>query len=214
MAKTKVLIVEDHALTRTGLRTALDCNASLEVIGEASDGEAGWEEALRLKPDVAVVDIGLPGIDGIELTRRIREALPKTKVLILTMHDMDEEVVAALAAGADAYCLKSADPDRIVDAVKAAASGGAYFDPGIAHVVLRAFNRSDRAAGSAEGSPLSPRETEILALIAAGTSNAEIAQQLTIGLGTVKGHIRDIMEKLSASDRTHAAVIALRRGLI
>jgi NarL family two-component system response regulator LiaR len=213
MAKIKVLIVEDHALTRTGLRTALDCNASLEVVGEASDGEAGLEEALRLKPDVAVVDIGLPGIDGIELTRRIRRDLPKTKVLILTMHDMDDEVIATLAAGADAYCLKSADPERIVDAVKAAASGGAYFDPGIAHVVLRAFNRPEVAA-SAAGSPLSARETEILQLIASGTSNAEIAQQLGIGLGTVKGHIRDLMEKLSASDRTHAAVIALRRGLI
>jgi NarL family two-component system response regulator LiaR len=213
MAKIKVLIVEDHALTRTGLRTALDCNASLEVVGEASDGEAGLEEALRLKPDVAVVDIGLPGIDGIELTRRIRRDLPKTKVLILTMHDMDDEVIATLAAGADAYCLKSADPERIVDAVKAAASGGAYFDPGIAHVVLRAFNRPEVAA-SAAGSPLSPRETEILQLIAGGTSNADIAQQLGIGLGTVKGHIRDLMEKLSASDRTHAAVIALRRGLI
>jgi NarL family two-component system response regulator LiaR len=213
MAKIKVLIVEDHALTRTGLRTALDCNASIEVVGEASDGEAGLEEALRLKPDVAVVDIGLPGIDGIELTRRIRRDLPKTKVLILTMHDMDDEVIATLAAGADAYCLKSADPERIVDAVKAAASGGAYFDPGIAHVVLRAFNRPE-VAGSAAGSPLTPRETEILQLIAGGTSNAEIAQQLSIGLGTVKGHIRDLMEKLSASDRTHAAVIALRRGLI
>lgn len=213
MAKIKVLIVEDHALTRTGLRTALDCNASLEVVGEASDGEAGLEEALRLKPDVAVVDIGLPGIDGIELTRRIRRDLPKTKVLILTMHDMDDEVIATLAAGADAYCLKSADPERIVDAVKAAASGGAYFDPGIAHVVLRAFNRPEVTA-SAAGSPLTPRETDILQLIAGGTSNAEIAQQLSIGLGTVKGHIRDLMEKLSASDRTHAAVIALRRGLI
>lgn len=213
MAKTKVLIVEDHALTRTGLRTALDCNASLEVVAEASDGEAGLEAALRLKPDVAVVDIGLPGLDGIELTRRIRRDLPKTKVLILTMHDMDDEVIAALAAGADAYCLKSADPDRIIEAVKTAAAGGAYFDPGIAHVVLRAFGRPEVAA-SHEGSPLSPRETQILQLIAGGTSNAEIAQQLSIGLGTVKGHIRDIMEKLSASDRTHAAVIALRRGLI
>jgi two-component system, NarL family, response regulator LiaR len=213
MARTKVLIVEDHALTRTGLRTALDCNASLEVVGEASDGEAGLAEALRLRPDVAVVDIGLPGLDGIELTRRIRRDLPKTKVLILTMHDMEDEVVAALAAGADAYCLKSADPDRIIEAVKTAAAGGAYFDPGIAHVVLRAFGRPDVGA-SHEGSPLSPRETQILQLIAGGTSNAEIAQQLSIGLGTVKGHIRDIMEKLSASDRTHAAVIALRRGLI
>jgi two-component system, NarL family, response regulator LiaR len=214
MAKTKVLIVEDHALTRTGLRTALDCIASLEVVGEASDGEAGLAEALRLKPDVAVVDIGLPGLDGIELTRRIRRDLPKTKVLILTMHDMEDEVIGALAAGADAYCLKSADPERIVEAVKTAAAGGAYFDPGIAHVVLRAFGRPAAAGAAHAESPLSPRETQILQLIAAGTSNSEIAEQLSIGLGTVKGHIRDIMEKLSAADRTHAAVIALRRGLI
>src|SRR5271166_3216626 len=180
MASTKVLIVEDHALTRTGLRTALDCNASLEVVGEAADGEAGLEAALRLKPDVAVVDIGLPGLDGIELTRRIRRDLPKTKVLILSMHDMEGEDVAALAAGADAYCLKSASPDRIVEAVKTAAAGGAYFDPGIAHVVLRAFGHPDLAAPHS-GSPLSPRETQILQLIAGGTSNAEIAQQLSIG---------------------------------
>lgn len=213
MVRTKVLIIEDHALTRTGLRTALDLNASLEVVGEASDGQAGFEEALRLHPDVAVVDIGLPGLDGIELTRRIRHDLPKTKVLILTMHDMENEVVAALAAGADAYCLKSADPERIVEAVKTAAAGGAYFDPGIAHIVLRAFGRPETAEPHAN-SPLSPRETQILALISGGTSNVEIAQQLSIGLGTVKGHIRDIMEKLSAADRTHAAVIALRRGLI
>jgi NarL family two-component system response regulator LiaR len=213
MPKTKVLIVEDHALTRTGLRTALDLNASLEVVGEASDGEAGLAAALRLHPDVAVIDIGLPGFDGIELTRRIRRESPKTKVLILTMHDMDDEVIAALAAGADAYCLKSADPERIVEAVKTAAAGGAYFDAGIAHIVLRAFSRPEVLAASS-GSPLSPRETQILQLIAAGTSNAEIAEKLLIGLGTVKGHIRDIMEKLSASDRTHAAVIALKRGLI
>lgn len=213
MARTKVLIVEDHALTRTGLRTALDGKRTLEVVGEASDGQAGLEEALRLHPDVAVIDIGLPGLDGIELTRRIRHDLPKTKILILTMHDMDDEVLAALAAGADAYCLKSADPERIVEAVKTAAAGGAYFDPGIAHVVLRAFSRPEAGALPA-GTPLSPRETQILQLIAAGKSNTEIADQLAIGLGTVKGHIRDIMEKLSAADRTHAAVIALKRGLI
>ncbi|MBV8170307.1 MAG: response regulator transcription factor [Candidatus Eremiobacteraeota bacterium] len=213
MPRTKVLIVEDHALTRTGLRTALDLNQTLEVVGEASDGESGLDAALRLHPDVAVIDIGLPGIDGIELTRRIRHELPKTKVLILTMHDMDDEVIGALAAGADAYCLKAADPERIVDAVKTAAAGGAYFDPGIAHVVLRAFNRPEVAETTAR-SPLTARETQILGLIAGGTSNADIADRLSIGLGTVKGHIRDIMEKLSAADRTHAAVIALRRGLI
>jgi DNA-binding NarL/FixJ family response regulator len=132
--------------------------------------------------------------------------------VIVTMIDLQEEVLAALAAGADAYCLKSSDPGRIVDAVRIAADGGAYFDPQIAHVVLARF--SPNAKDAPIQSPLTPRETEILRLIADGHANTEIAEDLHIGLGTVKGHIRDILEKLSAADRTQAAVTALRKGYI
>ncbi|MGB8520070.1 MAG: response regulator transcription factor [Candidatus Tumulicola sp.] len=202
-------IVEDHALTRAGLRTTLE--SSCDVVGEAADGVAGLDLLLRERPDVAVIDIGLPGIDGIALTQRVRAELPATRVVIVTMIDLEEEVLAALAAGADAYCLKNSDPQRVADAVRIAADGGAFFDPQIAHVVLSQFSpRKD----DLHGSPLSVRETEILRLIADGRANAEIAEQLYIGLGTVKGHIRDILVKLSASDRTHAAVTALRRGYI
>lgn len=206
----RVAIVEDHALTRAGLRTTLE--AAFDVVAEAPDGITGFEAVARERPDVAVIDIGLPGIDGIALTQRIRAEVPETHVVIVTMIDVQEEVVAALAAGADEYCLKSSDPERIVDAVRIAADGGAYFDPKIAHVVLARF--SPNAKDPLNQSPLTPRETEILRLIADGRANTEIADTLHIGLGTVKGHIRDILEKLSAADRTQAAVTALRKGYI
>lgn len=208
--KPRVVIVEDHALTRAGLRTALE--PSCDVAGEAADGIAGLDVILRERPDVAVVDIGLPGIDGIALTQRVRAELPATRVVIVTMIDLEEEVLAALAAGADAYCLKNSEPERIAAAVRIAADGGAFFDPQIAHVVLAQFSNTRK--DDLRASPLTPRETEILRLIADGRSNAEIAEQLFIGLGTVKGHIRDILSKLSASDRTQAAVVALRKGYI
>jgi len=208
---TRVVIVEDHGLTRAGLRTALE--SSFTVTGEAADGISGWDVIERERPDVAVIDIGLPGIDGITLTQRVHAELPGTRVVIVTMIDLEEEVLAALAAGADAYCLKSSPPEIIVDAVRIAAEGGAYFDPQIAHVVLARFAPAAAAAASS-ATPLTPRETEILRHIAEGHANAEIAEALHIGLGTVKGHIRDILEKLSAADRTQAAVLALRKGYI
>jgi NarL family two-component system response regulator LiaR len=208
--RIRVAIVEDHALTRAGLRTALE--ASFDVVAEAADGLSGWEAIRREHPDVAVIDIGIPVMDGIALTKRVRAELPATRVVIVTMIDFEEEVLAALAAGADAYCLKSSEPERIVNAVRIASEGGAYFDPQIAHVVLARF--SAESSSDHRSSPLTTRETEILRLISDGRANAEIAETLHIGLGTVKGHIRDILEKLSASDRTQAAVVALRKGYI
>jgi NarL family two-component system response regulator LiaR len=210
-ASRTVVLIEDHALTRAGLRTALEASAELRVVAEAEDGLGGIEAIVAYKPDVAVVDIGLPGIDGIEVTRRARLAAPETRIAILTVHDLETEVLAALSAGADAYCLKTSPPERIVAAVRTAAERGAYFDPGIARVVMRHLGAPDAPAST---SPLTPRETEILRMIADGHGNAEIAKALYLGLGTVKGHIRDILEKLKAADRTQAAVVALRRGVI
>ncbi len=207
--RARVAIVEDHALTRAGLRTSL--SGDFEIVGEAADGIAGLDLIINTRPNVAVIDIGLPGIDGIELTRRVRTAAPQTHVVIVTMIDLEEEVIAALAAGADAYCLKSAEPERLIEAVHIVAEGGAYFDPGVAHIVLAKFGPSPRPHAS---SPLSPRETDVLRLISEGQSNAEIAKSLHLGLGTVKGHVRDIMEKLAAADRTQAAVVAMRHGYI
>lgn len=208
----RVVLVEDHALTRAGLRAAL-VDAGFDVAGEADDGPKGFAEIVRLSPDVAVIDLGLPGMDGIEITKRLREAHVPTKIVILTMHDLDSEVLAALAAGADAYCVKSAKTEGVATAVQVVSEGGAYFDPAVAHVVLRKI-AEPAAPPILAPSPLSPRETEILKLVADGVGNVEIAERLSIGLGTVKGHIRDILEKLSAADRTQAAVVALRRGII
>lgn len=210
--KRSVVLVEDHALTRAGLRTALDAAPDLHVVAEADDGPSGLAAIVAHRPDVAVVDIGLPGMDGIEVTRRARLASPGTRIAILTVHDLETEILAALAAGADAYSLKTSAPGQIVAAIRTAADGGAYFDARVAHVVMSRIGGGARPA--LEPSPLTPRETEILRMIADGRGNAEIAISLYIGLGTVKGHIRDILEKLAANDRTQAAVVALRRGLI
>jgi len=209
----RVAIVEDHALTRAGIKTALEGQSDFQVVAEAGDGKSGLTEIERATPDVAILDIGLPGIDGIELTRRLRAQTREVRVVILTMHDLDREILAALAAGADAYVVKGSDPSNLLTAVRVVADGGAYFDPQIAHVVLRHFGSPSPVPPPADN-PLTTRELEILRLVADGVGNAEIGQRLYLGLGTVKGHIRDILEKLSAADRTQAAVTALRRGLI
>jgi DNA-binding NarL/FixJ family response regulator len=210
MTSVRVAIVEDHGLVRAGLRTSLE-SAGMRVVAEAADGVAGFDAIAQAKPDVAVIDLGLPGKDGIALTREVKALTDAPRVVILTMQEMDEEVLAALSAGADAYCVKSSDPSVVIDAIRTVAAGGAYFDPRIAHVVLRRLSGSPNRP---ESSPLTPRETEILKLIADGIGNAEIGERLHIGLGTVKGHVADILDKLSASDRAQAAVTAYRRGLI
>ncbi len=210
MSAIRVAIVEDHALVRAGLRTSLEA-AGIAVVAEASDGIVAAEAVALAKPDVAVVDLGLPGKDGIAVTRELKALADPPRVVILTMQEDDLEVLAALAAGADAYCVKSSDAAVVVDAIRAVAGGGAYFDARVAHVVLR---RLGGTPARPDASPLTPRETEILRLIADGVGNVEIGQRLHIGLGTVKGHVADILEKLAAADRTHAAVTAYRRGLI
>jgi DNA-binding NarL/FixJ family response regulator len=210
MTPVRVAIVEDHGLVRAGLRTSLE-SAGMRVVAEAADGVTAFDAIARAKPDVAVIDLGLPGKDGIALTREVKALTDAPRVVILTMQELDEEVLAALSAGADAYCVKSSDPGVVIDAIRTVAAGGAYFDPRIAHVVLRRLSGSPNRP---ESSPLTPRETEILKLIADGIGNAEIGERLHIGLGTVKGHVADILDKLSASDRAQAAVTAYRRGLI
>jgi DNA-binding NarL/FixJ family response regulator len=211
VSAVRVVLIEDHALVRAGLRTSFAA-AGIDVVAEAADGLAGFDAVQRTRPDVAVVDLGLPGRDGVALTRELKATPNPPGVVVLTMQERDEDVLAALAAGADAYCVKSSDASIVVDAVRSVAAGGAYFDPRVAHVVLRRFSAPRGPGGGA--SPLTPRETEVLRLIAEGSGNAEIAERLHLGLGTVKGHVADILEKLAASDRAHAAITAFRRGLI
>jgi DNA-binding NarL/FixJ family response regulator len=211
-APIRVVLVEDHALTRAGLRTALEATHDVVVVAEAGDGLSAEAVILTHAPAVAVIDIGLPGRDGVALTRALK-ALPESpRIVILTMHELDDEVLAALSAGADAYCVKSSDAGTVLDAVRIVAGGGAYFDSRIAHVVMRRLG-APTATPTAD-SPLTPRELDVLRLIAEGIGNTEIAERLHIGLGTVKAHIRDILEKLSANDRTQAAVNAMRRGYL
>ncbi len=210
MTPIRVVLVEDHALVRAGLRTALQ-SAGMEVVAEAADGVSALAIIADARPDVAVLDIGLPGRSGIDLTRAVKRTPDPPRIVVLTMHDGDEDVLAALAAGADGYCVKASDTGTIVDAVRTVAGGGAYFDSRISHVVLRTFGDSPSPEPR---SPLTGRETEIVRLIAEGRSNAEIAEHVHVALGTVKAHVADVLSKLSASDRAHAAVIAYRRGYI
>jgi NarL family two-component system response regulator LiaR len=212
-----VVLVEDHALTRAGLRTALEATGEISVVAEASDGVSAQAIILSERPAVAVVDIGLPGRDGVALTRVLKSEVAKTRVVIFTMNEDRNEVLAALSAGADAYCVKSSDPSTVIDAVRIVAGGGAYFDGRIARVVLQHFGPplpSGESSSSTVKSPLSPRELEVLRLIADGVGNQEIGERLHIALGTVKGHIHDILDKMAASDRTEAAVKALRHGFL
>jgi two-component system, NarL family, response regulator LiaR len=205
----QILLVEDHAFTRDGLRVAIERHQGLQVVGEARSGEEALEMLREIHPEVIVLDIGLPGIDGIETCRRIKQTYPQTRVVMLTAHQLETQVLAALASGAEAYCLKSTDPAGVILAIQSAVLGSAYLDPQIAHVVLGRIN-----IPNSEGSVLSPRELEVLRLIAEGLGNKEIADRLEISLSTVKTHIEDILKRLKVSDRTQAAVIAVRQGLL
>lgn len=235
----RIVLIEDHNLTRMGLQAALQEQDGIEVVGEAANGIQGLKLLETLNPDVAIVDIGLPDMDGIELTRRFKSNKEntqplETKVLILTMHDSEDSVLAAFAAGADSYCMKDIEIERLVEALAVTQEGNAWIDPAIASIVLRQVKREHSpqmelgvnertvhidAVGPEytqviEAYPLTQRELEVLELIVAGASNAAIAEKLYITVGTVKTHVRNILNKLCVDDRTQAAVHALRSGLI
>jgi two-component system, NarL family, response regulator LiaR len=233
----RIVIVEDHELTRMGLEAALQRRQGIEVVGDAANGLQGLSLLNSKQPDVAVVDIGLPDIDGIELIRRFRDshgATPSTtKILMLTMHNTEDAVMAAFAAGADAYCMKDINMDKLEEAIRSTHEGNPWIDPTIASIVLRQVRQTNQAAATSTSDKkiqikgldgeyadivgsagLTDREIEILQLIVRGCSNAEIAQQLFVTVGTIKTHVRHILNKLCVDDRTHAAVLALRAGLI
>ena len=233
MKTISIVLIEDHDLTRMGLRTALQQQDSINLIGEAANGTDGLRLLTQLQPDIAIVDIGLPDLDGIELTRKFKQSNAegiKTKILILTMHDEELEVLSAFAAGAESYCLKNIHIQQLIEAIKTTAEGQSWIDPAIAEIVLHQVRQSNQgsiqqetirinALTTEEGEiikayPLTQRELDVLELIVGGYSNSKIAEKLHISLGTVKTHVRNILDKLSASDRTEAAVRALRAGLV
>ena len=211
---TSVVLVDDQALVRDGLRLILEL-AGVDVLGEASDGAAGARLVLDLQPDVVLMDLRMPGVDGIEGTRRIAAAGARTRVVVLTTFHEEEHTLGALRAGASGYLLKDAGGERIVQAVRAAAAGELPLAPAVAAQLVDAYvRRRPPSAAAARLAPLSERERDVLALVGAGRSNAEIARELYISLATVKSHLRHILAKLDLRDRPQAIVLAHECGLV
>jgi DNA-binding NarL/FixJ family response regulator len=210
----RVLLADDHPVVRRGLAALLGTLDGFEVVGEAEDGEAAVREAQLTRPDVVLMDVRMPGLDGVEATRRIRKAVPGTAVLVLTMYDEDATVFTAMRAGAQGYLLKGAEQDEIADAIRAVARGQAIFGPGIATRLLEHFANPPAAVPDDEPFPeLTPRERDILALLAEGRRTAEIAGTLHLSPKTVSNNLTMIFAKLEVADRTAAVIRARERGL-
>ncbi len=209
----RILIVEDDPIMQLGLAQSLEEQPYFDVVGQADDGYLGVQAALNLKPDLIVMDIGLPRMDGIAATQQIKQSLPDVRVVMLTSHTTETEIFAALSSGADAYCIKGSSVDQLLTAISAAQEGAAYLDPQIAHRVLEHLKPPANTSNSVLGQ-LSQRELEVLKLMVEGRSNPEIASALYLSPNTVKTHVRGIMNKLAVDDRVQAAVVALRAGLV
>jgi DNA-binding NarL/FixJ family response regulator len=218
--KLRVLVVEDHALVRHGFRAILAGEDDIEVIGEASDGQEAVSIATRDRPDVVLMDVRMPVMDGIEATRLISEDpyLSDTRVLVLTTFDMEEYVFGALRAGSSGFLLKGVEPSQLIDAVRTVADGAALLEPSATRRLIEAFTRGsmgDAESGAASlPDDLTAREIEILALVAAGSTNAEIAERLIISPLTVKSHVSRILTKMDARDRTQLVVMAYESRLV
>ena len=211
----RILLVDDQELVRTGFRVVLDAQPDFEVVGEAADGLGALRAAERLGPDIVLMDIRMPNLDGIEATRRIASTPASPRVLILTTFDLDDYVYEALRAGASGFLLKDARAEELCDAVRMVAAGDALLSPSITRKLIESYTRrpppSARPAALAE---LTPRELEVLRLLARGMSNSDIAQELIVGDATVKTHVARIFSKLDLHDRAQAVVLAYESGLV
>jgi DNA-binding NarL/FixJ family response regulator len=214
----RVLIADDQQLVREGLRVLLDLIPDIRVVGEAADGVAAAEQAQRIRPDVVLMDVRMPRLDGVAATRKVREMCPDAQVIILTTFDDDEYVFEGLRAGAAGYLLKDVPSEQLAEAIRAAARGAAFIHPSVTRKVVAELTRlTERERVRREQplvEPLSPREMEVLALLAQGLSNQEIADRLYIAPGTVKNHVSNILSKLNARDRTQAVLQAQEIGLL
>jgi DNA-binding NarL/FixJ family response regulator len=207
----KILIVEDDQMMQLGLEQALSKYPQLEIIELVDDGYLGVQAAIKHQPDLVIMDIGLPRLDGIAAAEKIRTQLPTVKIVMLTSHTIQTEVIAALAAGADAYCVKGAKVEQLINAIAVVQDGATYLDPQIARLVI---DNLKPATPNQNIDSLSEREMEVLELIVEGKSNPQIAKILHLSPNTIKTHVRSIMNKLTVDDRVQAAVVALRSGLI
>ena len=218
MKRVRVLLVDDQALFREGLATLLRLRAELELVGEAKDGAEAIAQAQKLRPDVVLMDLRMPVMDGVEATRRIGATLPAVRVLVLTTFEEEEEVFAALRAGAAGYLLKASPSEKVVEAICAVARGESVLQPSVAAKVMVEFNRlasrEERRAAQPLADPLSSRELAVLQALTDGLSNKEIATRLGITEGTVKNHMTSVLGKLGVLDRTQAALRARELGLI
>ncbi|EKP95744.1 response regulator [Thermaerobacter subterraneus] len=215
----RVLVCDDHAILRDGIRTLLEAHPDIAVVGEAADGREAVELARRLQPDVVLLDIGMPGMNGIEATRAILKQRPETRVLILSMHDNEEYIFPILEAGAAGYVLKRSAATELVSALRAVVQGHTILHPDVAAKVVSGAARRQKGEGAGEGAPrrvdgLTERETEVLTLIAQGLTNQEIADRLFISIKTVQAHRSNIMEKLDLHDAVELTKYAIRHGLI
>jgi DNA-binding NarL/FixJ family response regulator len=227
MMKTRVMIVEDHQMTLVGLKMLLEKNNGVEVVGEAGNGLEAVSLANSTQPEVILMDIGLPEMDGVEATQKIKQSHPGIRIIMLTSKDNEQDVFASLAAGADAYCMKGISIESLTAAIEAVKEGTAWLDPAVARMVLGRFQGSIPASESVAAGgtaieapvsigdcPLTSREMEVLKLIVDGLSNPEIADRLTITKATAKAHVHSILQKLCVDDRTQAAVLAMRQGYV
>ncbi len=212
----RVVLVDDQSMIRTGLRMVLAAEPDIEVVGEAADGAAGVRVVTELEPDVVLLDVRMPGVDGLEAARRILAAGLPTRVVVLTTFDEDEYVTAALRAGVSGFLLKVAPPEDLVAAVRTVASGQGLLDPAVTLRVIRSFAAAPSPDPARAGalSQLTERETDVLALVAAGLSNAEIAARLYLGEATVKTHVSRVLLKLGLRDRVQAVAFAYESGLV
>jgi two-component system, NarL family, response regulator LiaR len=210
-APIRVLLVDDHAVVREGLRTFLQLQEDVEVVGEAGDGEAALAEAERLTPDVILMDLVMPRLDGVGAMRELRRRLPASRVIVLTSFADDDRLLPAIQAGAAGYLLKNVQPQELARAVRAAHAGEALLDPSVAARLVEAIAQPP---GEAPRERLTAREREVLDLIARGLSNKRIARELELSEKTVKTHVGHVLSKLGVTDRTQAALYAVRTGLV
>jgi two-component system, NarL family, response regulator LiaR len=207
----RVLIVDDHSVVREGLRAFLELQDGFEVVGEAADGEKAIVSATRLRPNVILMDLVMPQLDGVAAMRRLREEVPDARVIVLTSFLDDDKLLPALRAGAAGYLLKNAEPQELARAVRAAHSGEAVLDPVVAARLVETLAAAD---GQEPLDQLTPREREVLVLVGRGFSNKRIAKELGIAEKTVKTHVGHVLAKLGVTDRTQAAVVAVRSGIV
>jgi DNA-binding NarL/FixJ family response regulator len=225
--KTRIVIIDDHQLFREGVKRILDFEEDLEVVAEGADGSEVLSLVEKYKPDVVIMDINMPNMNGIEATRQLIETYPQTKVLILSIHDDENYVTHALQTGATGYLLKEMDADALIEAVKVVAEGGSYLHPKVTHNLVKEYRRlaTEEQGGAAKGQSqkqevrlplhlLTRRECEVLQLLADGKSNRGIGEALFISEKTVKNHVSNILQKMNVNDRTQAVVMAIKNGWV